>query len=266
MFCSQCGKEVPEGAAFCAGCGTPVGAAPAAPAAPVATAEAKPSAVMKVLNSFLAILKGVFSGDVVKTVGAQAKNTGFEWIVGIALTVLTFTVAMSVNFLQGVSQLVKGIAGGMGSQLMEYIGFPFLGIFGVSLLIGLITTGAVVAGMWLLAKLVAKKNVSWFSVLNLVATATLPLSACYIVNMLLGLIWLPLPIIVSVVALMMTVVLLYIGFQKLEKPVLAPFYPFTALIAAVTIVALLLSYLLYGSVLSVWIKGLSGGLMGGLLG
>lgn len=266
MFCSQCGKEIQEGAAFCGGCGAPTGAAQAASAAPVATAEVKPSAVMNVLNSFLAILKGVFSKDVVKTVGAQAKNTGYEWIIGIALTVLTFTFAISVNFLQGMSQLLRSVAGNMGSRIMEYIGFPFVGTLGVSLLIALLTTGGMVAGMWLLAKLVAKKNVSWLSVLNLVATATLPLSACYIVNMLLGLIWLPLAIIVSVVALMMTVVLLYVGFQKLEKPVLAPFYPFTLLIAAVTVVALVLSYLLYGAVLSAWAEGFASGIMGGIMG
>ena len=35
MFCPNCGKEVPDGVAFCGGCGTSLAAAAAAPAAPV---------------------------------------------------------------------------------------------------------------------------------------------------------------------------------------------------------------------------------------
>ncbi len=265
MFCYQCGKEIPEGAAFCPSCGASSNGQPAPQAAaPVATAEAKPSAAMKVLNSFLAILKGVFSKDIVKTVGAQAKNTGYEWIIGIALSVLAFALATPVNILQGFTQLIKSVAGEMGSYVLQYIQFPFLGLLGVSLVIGIAVVGVVVAGIWLLAKLVTKKNVSWLCVLNLVATATLPLSVCYIANMLLGLIWLPLAMVVSVTALCMTMVLLYAGFQKLEKPVVSPFYPYTAFSAVVVIVAFALSFLLFKGVFTDWATGIAGSAIGSL--
>ncbi len=44
MFCSNCGKQAPDGAKFCTGCGSPL-AAPAAPVAPVV--EAAPAPVVE---------------------------------------------------------------------------------------------------------------------------------------------------------------------------------------------------------------------------
>ena len=266
MFCYQCGKEFPEGAAFCPNCGASASGPAAATA--VATAAA-PSAASTMFKSFLNILKGVFSKDAVKTVGAQAKNTGFEWIIGIVLAVLSFALATPVNIVEGFTQLIKEAVGEMGSYILDYIELPFFSFFGVSLLIGAMVLGTVVAGLWLLAKLVTKKNVSWVCVLNLVATATLPLSACYITNMLLGLIWVPLAILVSNVALIMTLVLLYAGFQKLEKPEVSPFYPYSAFVAVVMIVACVLSFLLYKGVITSWFGELAGGsldILGDLLG
>lgn len=258
MFCSQCGKEIPEGAVFCPGCGvsTDPQAAPVAQAT-ATPVPAQPSAASKIFASFLAVVKGVFSKDIVKTVGSQAKNTDLTWIIGIALAVLSFAFAMPVNILQGISYIIKSAAGEMGSAVMEYLKFPFFSFFGTSLLVSILTLAAVIGGLWLVAKLVSKKNVSWFCVLNLVATATLPLSACYIVNMLLGLIWMPLTIIVSVTALFMTVVLLYAGMQKLEKPEVSPFFAFTGFVAVAVIVAVVASALLYKGVFSDWIGGLA---------
>lgn len=234
MFCSKCGKEISDNAAFCPGCGTATNAQ-AAPvsAAPVATAEAKPSVFAQLFGSFLNVLKGVFSKNIVKTVGDQAKNTGLEWVFGIALSLLSFAFAVPVNLVELAAD----------AEIDE--GFPFFGFFGMSLLIGVLVLGATVAGLWLLAKLVTKKDVAWPCVLNMVATATLPLSLCYIANMLLGLIWWPLPMVATIVALFMTGILLYAGFQKLEKPETSPFFPFIALVAVLVVVALLLCALLY---------------------
>ena len=81
----------------------------------------------------------------------------------------------------------------------------------------IVVLAVVVLGIRVMATIVTKKNVSWICVLNLVGAATIPLSACYIVNMILGLIWVPITVFVSIVALLMTVILLYVGAQKLEK-------------------------------------------------
>ncbi len=273
MFCYNCGKEMPEGSAFCANCGAAANGQPAA-AVPVAV-EKKPS----LFASFLAILKSVFSKNVVKTVGAQAKNTGKEWMIGGALSVLSFALAFALNVLEGLDALISfaldsaaGSMGAMGAmmsqvkgQIMDALAYPFFSFFGAGLLVGLITFAAAVAGIWLLTKLVAKKDASWICVLNLVATATIPLSACYVANMLLGLIWFPLPIVISLLAMCMTIVLLYVGFQKLEKPEVSPFYPYTALVAVLVVVAFGIGSLVFKGVAEAWLGRIMS-TVGGLLG
>ena len=73
------------------------GYAPAQPGYPqqpyYPAAPAQPSAMSKAFAAFTAVLKGVFSKDVVKTVGNQAKSTGMEWLIGIIISVLTCTPA-----------------------------------------------------------------------------------------------------------------------------------------------------------------------------
>ncbi len=46
MFCSNCGKQAPDGAKFCTGCGSPL-AAPVAPAAPAPVVEPTPAPVVE---------------------------------------------------------------------------------------------------------------------------------------------------------------------------------------------------------------------------
>lgn len=281
MFCSNCGKKVEEGAQFCVSCGANLGQKPApeivvqqdatevpvqqvVPEASVqqpvpGVVPQQPSAAEVMLKSLLAIIKGLFSKNIVRTVGEQAKNTGNEWIFGIILSLLSFTMAFSVNVLQGTKQFIKSVAGGLlGDGVMEYIKFPFGPILGMSFLIGIVVVAFVIVGIRVMATLVAKKKVSWICVLNLVGSATIPLSFCYIVNMILGIIWIPLPIIVSIVALPMTIVLLYVGSQKLEKPVVSPFYPFTIIVAIVVTIALLLFFVLFKSILADWMGSILG--------
>lgn len=282
MFCQKCGNALADGSAFCPACGTAINAQPSATPAPEAftpqgapeqgypqqshypTAPAQPSAAAKAFSGFVNVLKGIFSKNVVKVIGSQAKSTGPEWLIGIIISILSFALATPVNILEGFSQLIKDISGGLGGMVMKYIQFPFFSFFGASLLIGIVVLAAMVGGIWLLAKLVAKKNVPFICVLNLVGAATLPLSICYVANMLLGLIGIFLPIAVSVVAIIMTFVLLYVGFQKLEKPLVSPFYPYTALTAAVVVIAVLMSVLLYKAVITDWVGVLTSSALSGL--
>lgn len=246
------------------------GYAPAQPGYPqqpyYPAAPAQPSAMSKAFAAFTAVLKGVFSKDVVKTVGNQAKSTGMEWLIGIIISVLTFALATPINVLEGISQMVRKVGGGLGGMVLKYIRFPFFSFFGASLLIGILVLAALTVGVWLVAKLVSKKEVPFTCALNLVGAATLPLSICYAANMLLGLIWVPLAIAVSIIAMIMTLILLYVGFQKLEKPVVSPFYPYAALTAVVVIVAVLMGFLLYKAVITGWVGNIAGNALGGLGG
>ena len=263
MFCSHCGSQVPDGAAFCAACGTPAngqGAAvqtAVAPAAPVA-----PAAGSTVFKDFLGMVKGFFSKDVMKTVGVEAKSTGKEWIVALALSVLMFALATTVNVIE--------MVGSTGFKMMGYMGAGFFKIFGIGLLVGLITAGATFGAVYLLMAAFMKKKVSPMAILNLIGVATLPLTVCQVLNMLLGVIWFPLVVVASIVAVLMSVLMLYVGVQKMEKLDKSPFYPFVLVLALVIIVAGLFGYLLYKGVATTALAGLMmggvGDLMGGLMG
>lgn len=272
MFCSNCGNQIQEGGQFCSSCGTPVTQQavaesveqqlgqevivqqPIPESVALQSVVAQPSAIGVMMKSFWGIVKGVFSKNIVKTVGEQAKNTGNEWIISLIISVLSFAFAFSVNINQTITSIIKEVAGGMiSSGIISYLKYPFFSFLGVSLLIGLVVLAVVVLGIRVMATIVTKKNVSWICVLNLVGAATIPLSACYIVNMILGLIWVPITVFVSIVALLMTVILLYVGAQKLEKPVMLPFYPFTIVVTVIVAVAVLVSFLLLKAVFTSWL-------------
>lgn len=272
MFCSNCGNQIQEESQFCSSCGAPVAQQSVSetveqqpvqelteqqPVPEVVAQQAivtQPSAAGVLMKSFWGIVKDVFSKNIVKTVGEQAKNTGNEWIVSLVISVLSFAFAFSVNINQIITSIIKDVAGEMiSSGIISYLKYPFFSFFGVSLLIGLIVLAVVVLGIRVMATIVTKKCISWVCVLNVVGAATIPLSACYIANMILGIIWAPITAFVSIVALLMTVVLLYVGVQKLEKPVTSPFYPFTIVVAVIVGVAVLISFLLLKEVFMSWI-------------
>ena len=260
MFCSHCGSQVPDGAAFCAACGTPANGQPAAvqtATQPVA-APAAPGTGSVVFKDFLGMVKGFFSKDVMKTVGVEAKSTGKEWIVALALSVLMFALSTTLNVIE--------LVGSTGFKLMGYMGAGFFKFFGFGLLVALITAGATFGAVYLLMAVFMKKKVSPMAVLNLVGVATLPLTVCQIVNMLLGLIWFPLVIVTSIVAVIMSILMLYVGVQKMEKLDKSPFYPFVLVLALVIIVAALFGYLLYKSLAAAVLLGVAGGAVGDLMG
>ena len=243
-FCSNCGKELADGTAFCSACGNPVNGRPVT-YAPPAYAPSEPSAFALAFKSFLNTFLKLFSKNVPETIGNQAKNTGLDWIFGIALTLMIFIFAAPVNILEAASNAFN-----VDIDMLLY-GFPFWGMVGISIVVFALVVGALVVGMWLAAKIVSKKDISFLNALNVVSTALLPLSLCFTVNMLLGLIWTPLVLLVTAVALLMTIIWLYIGFVKLTESEGLPFYSFIILMAGVACVALLAVWLLYMKALEV---------------
>lgn len=259
MFCSKCGNQIAEGAAFCSVCGAAVGqeTAPAQPGVqPVAQPgvqpqavqqPAKPNVCVEVLKSFLTVVKGVFSKDAVKAVATEAQSTGFEWIVMLGLWMVTFIFSLAVN----IQQML-----GAASAYVSIFGKAILANWAIAVVCG----AATVFGIFGLLKVLFKKDVHLMAVLNMVGTATLPLTAAYLVNMLLGLIWMPLVTIVSFTALFMTIVLLYVGMQKLVKLEKSPFYGFHLVMGVVVFITLVVAYLCYKSVFTSVVSGMFGSL------
>ena len=260
MFCSKCGNTLPENAKFCDKCGTPVPntaeqspitntapmqsvASDAAQSQPntngtpiqnVANNVAQPfvntnvAPVQNVANNtpmnvmlqnFLATIKGFFSKDTVKTVANASKSTGLEWLLMMLSCSLLF--AFSLAF--GVKQILSSLLLDMLPIRIFNFGIWFLW----GLIIGVGSFFLLSLAMFLLTKIIFKIEVKIQNIFNLVATACLPLGVAYIINIILGFVWYPLTIILSVVSLVQTAILLYVGIQKLKKLDKSPFWAYS---------------------------------------
>ncbi len=266
MFCKNCGKELTNDAKFCNACGTPAEAvAPSGEGSgvyvpPAAQPQANTITIPPIFANFLPELKALFSKNPTKIASVAAKSTGFEWAIWAFVSLFSFAFSAAVFPLQ----LIKDMAGSMGGSVMEYLEYPFGGIFGISLLIGLIAYVVFGAGFWGLNCLVHKKLIHPCKTLNLFSCALIPLIAAQLLNMLLGLMWIPLTVYTILFAVIFLVVLLYVGIQRVEKMETSPAWLFTAVVALLMGLVLLIGGSIYGAVIKAAIETAAGSIMGGL--
>lgn len=264
MFCKNCGKELTNETKFCDACGTPVEtpvqSAEGAGAAPAGQGTATTITIPPIFANFLPELKALFSKNPTKIVSVAAKSTGFEWAIWAFVSLFSFAFSAALFPLQ----IIKDLAGSMGSSVMDYLEYPFGGLFGISLLIGFISYLVFAAGFWGLNCLVHKKMVHPCKALNVFSCALIPLIAAQLLNMLLGLMWIPLTVYTVLFALILLVVLLYVGIQRIEKLETSPAWLFTALIALLMGLVLLIGGSIYGAVIKAMIESAAGSLMGNM--
>ena len=250
MFCSNCGKNLPEDAKFCNGCGAPINTVIADSQTGITT-SAKPNPMF---TNFLSVIKGFFSKSPVKVVGESAKSTGMEWIILSAISVVSLALTLEFNAMQLLNSIL-----GSASSLVGGL-FKFGPLFLCGLLIGAVTyflmSGAIFAAM----KLIFKKNVNFISVLNLVGAATLPLSCAYIINMLVGFLWVGFIFVFFTVGTVATSVLLYVGIQKLDKLEKSPFWVYNAIWGIAVLVITIIVFI----AISIAVKSAIGSALGSL--
>jgi len=280
MFCSNCGKQLPDNAVFCSGCGARMGGAPAdnaapagAPAgapygAPAGAPQPAPASMPPIFKRLIEQVVGFFTKkDPVGVVAYSSRDN--TWSGGILLLVgmLITALASMVNFNQTINYLLKGIIGSAWTMAKSYVAemYPSGATFGLSLLGAAVIAVAAVAMVFVAVNYISKKQLPLISAVNMVAYASLPLVAAFLLNMILGLIWIPLAVVLTIVAALASLFLLYsaitaaCGYEK------APFGVFMIVVAVLAIVSILFSY--------IWIKGgidgvigELGGLLGGALG
>lgn len=228
MFCPNCGKNLPDNAMFCDGCGTRIAAAPVQPPvqppvqapvqppvqapvqppvqapvqppvqAPVyAPAPAyKPAQPNPLLDNSIAAIKGFFSKDPSEAVNKAGKDTSLAWLI-------LFGIVAFFNMLYS------------ALSPLHYSGdFDALGL----------VSGLLDAGVWffgmsmavlLLCKLAFGKDVAIPNIFNMTAVALLPLGCAYLLNIVLGFVWGNLETVVTYSAIVAFALLLYFGIQKL---------------------------------------------------
>ena len=239
MFCSKCGKNIADDAAFCDGCGTAVNG----------TSTNKASSL--VLKNLIDTLKGFLSPKTaVKTVGDSAKSTGISWLIFGGAYMFAYTLYTILSTLINYSGSTSFTDMSIG-QFADLLGmaqsgpsFPFFEL----LLEGIVLSGVFffgfALGSWLLVAVIYKKQVKITQALNMVSVALVPLTIIYIVNILIYLIWSPMVSVTFTAAEVMAYILIYAGIQKFEKLESSPFYPYAILAAAVSLLSLLFSKIL----------------------
>ena len=291
LFCSACGAPVPK--AETAGADVKseeavngAQAAPSAAAAPVQTspvqtatvqtppvqtppaqtqpvqapymqAPAAPSQTNIIFSAVGEYIKGFFSGRVTQTVASAAKSKGLQWLVfALAnIIILMISATLNVKYALWSNTIVDVVA----SRLISIWAVLFANLFiGAAVYFAL---GGLIFGAM---RLVFKKPVPYSSVMNMVGYATLPLTMAFIANIILGLIYIPLSLIVYTVAVIMSFCMLYIGIQKLDSLQKTPYFIFMAIVAITVALALLLTFILYGAIIRSGVAYGAGSLIDGL--
>lgn len=242
MFCKNCGNQIDENSQFCPSCGTATGEA-AAPA----PQPAKSDMALGLSNA----LKAFFSSNVTKGIGASALSRTNEWIVFLAAYLLGFAVGVPIIFKSAIGSV-------------DYIGeyassiFKFGPLFATSLLVAVIARALTVLGLFVQLKLVHKADISFTAILNIVEYASLPITVACLLNIISGLIFVPAAIIIFITAIIMQVILLYIGMQKAVRLEKSPFYPFSAVSLICVALIAAIAFALYKSCISSAIADLAG--------
>lgn len=219
MFCKNCGKELPDNATFCSGCGNQVGAAPAA--APAAANSSLPPILSRLISQ---ITNFFTKKDPVGVVANSAKDNSFSGAILAIFGVLMFAIGAMVNVNQGFLAYYKSVAGEDWSKEVEKLfvkRFPTGTSFGMFLLLAVVVFAVASVMVYLATTKVAKKQITVSGACNVVAYASIPMIAVSILNMILGLIWFPLTAIFMLVALCATVAIIGASIDKVsesEKP------------------------------------------------
>ena len=198
MFCPNCGKNLPDNSAFCDGCGTRLGAAPAPvqPAAPVYAAPVAPAQPNPTLDNLIAAIKGFFSANPVNGIEKASKSTSLEWLILFGITAFfnMFYRALMPCHEDG-DFMAIGLLGGL-----LYTAIMFFGLSVILLLV---------------LKLTCNKDVAMSKIFNVTALAMLPLGISYLLNIIFGFVWDGMTATFTTVALIAFAMLLYAGIQKL---------------------------------------------------
>ena len=294
MFCEKCGNNISDNALFCSACGAPVPkaetagadvkseeavngaqAAPAAAAAPVQTppvqapgqmppvqapymqVPAAPSQASLIFSAVGEYIKGFFSGRVTQTVASAAKSRGLQWLVLALANIIIFMISATLNVKYALwsNTIVDVVA----SRLISIWAVLFANLFiGAAVYFAL---GGLIFGAM---RLVFKKPVPYSAVMNMVGYATLPLTFAFTANIILGLIYVPLSLIVYTVAVIMSFCMLYIGIQKLDTLQKTPYFIFMAIAAITVVLAFLITFILYGAIIRSGVAYGAGSLIDGL--
>ncbi len=229
-YCSKCGKQLDDSAAFCDQCGAPTGAQ--AQSAETPATETARKAMPPIITNLTGTLKTFFTtGNQTGALVKSAKDTSWSGAIVLIIAILVRALAEFVNVNQALEDLGKHLK--LGS------------VFGMSLLTSAVMAVAGVALFFVVAAFLCKAKITIQGSLNVIAYASLPLIVSDILGMIIGFIWNGLPIILNVIVIVAVAVLVMDVIKTLagtEKSIFLPALVFVAGMVIVLVVFTLISY------------------------
>ena len=233
MFCSKCGAQLPDGAAFCGSCGNPTGANAQQPKQASGNAL---NGMPPILGNLLKRVIGFFTGTRQEAVVLDSvKDTTWSGAILAGVGILVFVLTQLLNvvhLLRAFLQYTGGDYGEAQEVATEY--FETGAAFGLSLLFAVVYAAALVGATFLMVKML-KGNLSFLNVVNIAAYASLPVIAMPILNLVLGFIWGLLPMLFMAVAMVASFYLIYRAVSETcgAKNAFVPYTIFTTIMLLV---------------------------------
>ena len=232
--------------------GNPIYAAPAAPKGPGPFAN------------FLPSLKGFFSKNLVEAVANALKSNGLEWIIFGGASILMFAIALIANVGCAIGQIIPGY-NMLPAEAKNMVGgmIPYVLIFFLFFLLGAVVYGLLSLGVFLIGGKFCDEKPSFFGALNLVGLAALPVTAVYTLNLIVGLLSVWICAVLSIIAIIVSLLLVYAALAKTASPDKPLFIGYAIVVSAVVVVALVLAWFFVSTIFNNATSSALSGMMGG---
>ncbi|MBR4111403.1 MAG: hypothetical protein IKK53_00060 [Ruminiclostridium sp.] len=282
MYCEKCGKKLEDGE-VCS-CKATAEAAPAeTPAAESTAVVAAPAQQTlpdtqkladgvkaigsnPVVTELISVIKGAFTAPVKQT-GKSAKRTDILWIILAAVEAIIASVSITVVFRHLLHVFLGSAAGTMGGKLSfgdfaEGLAAMDAGVwktFGFAIL-GVLIMYVIGTALMFIISLIYKRNASFASVCNMLATANIPGTALMLLALIFGWIYAPISVFLMIGAGASVTVLSYMGMQKLGEGKFntSPFWLYIINTIIVTAVATLIGTGFAGTIFETMLDRLMG--------
>ncbi len=253
-FCKFCGKNLNEGEnCTCEDTKKEQGVKSSSNANVIVdTAKKSIPYVGDVFNLF----RRTISKNTVKEVSLSAKNNSILWVFVLLIECIINAFAVTVVVRRSIytitnnlykSFVSSGISYGDFSKSLKELGLGFFSLFSRTFFIGIAGFFVTVGLIYILLK-ICKKTFALNNIGNMVSTAAIPLSFFSIINILLSFILPQSTLLFYFVALLSVYMLMYFGFQKIDKFNESPFWIYMTFIFVLLIAYYLITKILMSGV------------------
>lgn len=299
MFCTKCGKELPENGICTCSAQPPVQQEPVQQVQSVqqtqavqqtqpvqqsaqteqtgsklpdgqAIAEGAKKAANAIKNSpifseIFGTLKGVIISPV-KQVSANAARKDILWVFLAIIEVLLIPFSLTTLLRRGFFSLIKEMGlelkYGDYSKMLKEVGASAFKIYFLNLISAVICIIIMIATVKLLM-VILRKKAPFFAVANMVTTALLPFTMMMTLGGIVGLFYAPYGLVLALWAVVTFVVLGYVGIQKLDKFTVSPFWPYVIYMGLITLIVVAFGAGVVKAIASGVVENLSSSLFGG---